>query len=141
LIILGEGEDRKALQKQIDSLGMSNQISLPGFVDNPYSFMKKSSLFVLSSRFEGSPNVLVEAMACGTPVVSTDCPSGPKQILKDGKFGLLVPVDDYKKLSDAMNQSIHLKKDEIYVNKLQKRAMDYHVDRSVEEYLGLQKNI
>lgn len=141
LIILGDGEDRSMLEKLVRDLNLHESVSLPGFVDNPYSYMKKASLFVLSSRFEGSPNVLVEAMACGTPVISTDCPSGPKQILDDGKFGLLIPINDKKKLSDAMNHSIQLENNQEHMKKLQERAMDYHVDRSVEEYLSVLKNI
>lgn len=137
LIILGDGEDRAMLEKLIENLDLGESVSLPGFVDNPYSYMKQASLFVLSSRFEGSPNVLVEAMACGTPVVSTDCPSGPKQILKEGTFGQLLPIGDEIKLSEAISQSIHLKNSEDHIRKLQKRAMDYHVDRSVNEYLRI----
>src|SRR5690554_4926274 len=96
LIILGEGKERPALERLVNELGLESIVSLPGFVDNPYTYMDKADLFVLSSRWEGFGNVLVEAMSVGTPVVSTDCPSGPREILEEGKWGKLVPVGDEK---------------------------------------------
>ncbi|MDP9440173.1 MAG: glycosyltransferase, partial [Actinomycetota bacterium] len=69
-------------------------VLMPGFVENPYSYMRRSSVLVLSSAWEGLPSVLIEALACGCPVVSTDCPSGPREILADGRYGTLVPVGD-----------------------------------------------
>lgn len=106
LIIIGEGEERENLTNLINVLGMEADISLPGFVENPHSWMKASSLFVLSSRWEGLPNALIEALACGVPVISTDCPSGPAEILENGKWGKLVPVGGQKELAAAMAQSL-----------------------------------
>ncbi len=80
--------------------------SLPGFVGNPYAYMAGSALFVLSSAWEGSPNVLTEALALGIPVVSTDCPSGPREILQGGRFGRLVPVGDAMALADAIEATL-----------------------------------
>lgn len=94
LVILGEGELRDELQALIDELGLREHVLLPGFVKNPFAWMAHADLFVLSSGWEGFGNVLVEAMACGTPVVSTDCLSGPSEILENGKWGHLVPVGD-----------------------------------------------
>ena len=94
LVILGEGACRKELEDLADELGIAADVQMPGFVDNPLAFMGKASLFVLSSRFEGLPTVLIEAMACGTPVVATDCPSGPREILEGGELGGLVPIGD-----------------------------------------------
>ena len=91
LIILGEGRRRKELEGLVKELKLAGRISLPGWVENPFAFMYRASLFVLSSRHEGLPTVLVEALACGCPCVSTDCRAGPAEILKDGKFGALVP--------------------------------------------------
>jgi glycosyltransferase involved in cell wall biosynthesis len=101
LVILGEGEERKNLENLARDLGIEDYIWLPGFVDNPYKYMSKASVFVLSSIFEGLPTVLVEALALGCPVISTDCPSGPKEILESGNFGKLVPVGDYIALARA----------------------------------------
>jgi len=102
LVILGEGEERKALEQLAAQLGIQDDVTLPGFVSNPYSYMRQASLFVLSSAWEGFGNVVAEAMACGTPVVSTDCPSGPSEILDGGLYGRLVPVGEAPALAEAM---------------------------------------
>ncbi|WNS81208.1 glycosyltransferase [Domibacillus sp. DTU_2020_1001157_1_SI_ALB_TIR_016] len=102
LIILGEGGKRAELEELIAELGVAEDVQMPGFVDNPYAYMKNARLFVLSSYCEGLPTVLIEALACGTEVVSTDCPSGPKEILKGGRYGSLVEIDN----SDALFQAI-----------------------------------
>ncbi len=102
LIILGEGEDRLSLEGMIKELNLEQDISMPGFLPNPYPFMAHAAAFVLSSRWEGLPTVIVEAMALGTPIISTDCPSGPCEILSGGKFGQLVPVNDPAALADAI---------------------------------------
>ena len=94
LIILGEGEERSALESLIREFDLEQDIRMPGFLPNPYPYMAQAAAFVLSSRWEGLPTVLVEAMALGAPIISTDCPSGPREILMGGKYGLLVPVDD-----------------------------------------------
>jgi glycosyltransferase involved in cell wall biosynthesis len=94
LLILGEGEERPMLEALIKQLGLEQDIQLPGFVSNPYPYMAHATLFVLSSRWEGLPTVLVEAMSLRTPVIATDCPSGPQEILRNGKYGQLVPVND-----------------------------------------------
>lgn len=107
LIILGEGEERKKLESIVENLKLETQVSLPGFVDNPFAYMRRASVFVFSSRWEGFGNVLVEAMACGTPVVSTDCPSGPSEILEDGKWGHLIPVGDIEAMAQAMIMSLN----------------------------------
>jgi glycosyltransferase involved in cell wall biosynthesis len=102
LVILGEGEQRNALEQLIQKLNISGKILLPGFVNNPREWMQCSSLFALSSSWEGFGNVIVEAMACGLPIVSTDCPSGPAEILEHGQWGRLVPVGDVSGLAEAM---------------------------------------
>ena len=107
LIILGEGEDRQILEKLVDELGLSDDVSMPGFIENPYPYMIKASVYVLSSRWEGLPTVLIEALFCGIPIVSTDCPSGPREILKDGLFGQLVPVEDPEKLALAIQDALN----------------------------------
>lgn len=102
LLILGEGKERPLLETLIKEKGLSQDVSMPGFVENPYAYMSRAALFVLSSRWEGLPTVLIEALCCGTPVVSTDCPSGPHEILQGGRFGQLVPVGDATALAKAM---------------------------------------
>jgi glycosyltransferase involved in cell wall biosynthesis len=99
LIIISEGEEREKLEGLVRELGLDGDVEMPGFVDNPYKYMKKAAVFVLSSRWEGFGLVLAEALALGTPVVSTDCPSGPAEILEGGKWGHLVSVGDHTTLA------------------------------------------
>lgn len=101
LMILGDGSLKTVLEKRIQSSPFKTDICLYGHCDNPFSFMKHSSIMVLSSSWEGFGNVLVEAMAVGTPVLSTDCPHGPREILEDGKLGALVPPGDPVALARA----------------------------------------
>lgn len=131
LVILGEGELKDDLEKIVRELDISEDVSMPGFVDNPYQYMKNASVFVLSSRWEGLGNVLIEAMACGCPVVSTNCPSGPEEILVSGKYGHLVPTRNPETLSKAiLNVLDHPVKEEI----LQHRAEYFSVEKSVSNY-------
>ncbi len=102
LVILGSGKEREKLNAIVSELGIKNDVAFLGFAQNPYAYMSKASVFVLSSIEEGLPTVLIEAMAVGTPVVSTNCESGPDEILDNGKYGELVPVGD----PDAIAQAI-----------------------------------
>ncbi len=102
LIILGEGPERDRLSRLANDLAIADKVSFPGFQNNPYNFMSSSDIFVLSSRYEGLPMVILEAMACGTPVVSTDCNYGPAEILKHGDCGVLVATEDSTALSSAI---------------------------------------
>jgi glycosyltransferase involved in cell wall biosynthesis len=104
LLILGEGEDRPALSRQATALGIADRILMPGFQANPFAYMARSHVFVLSSLWEGFPNVIVDAMACGIPVVSTDCPFGPSEIITHSVNGLLVPPADAGTLATAIKQ-------------------------------------
>jgi glycosyltransferase involved in cell wall biosynthesis len=106
LLILGEGEERAALEALGADLGVAADVALPGFRENAMAYMAGSALFVLSSAWEGLPTVLIEALAAGTRVVSTDCPSGPREILQDGRLGSLVPVGDVAALADAMTAAL-----------------------------------
>ena len=106
LMILGEGKQRPELLRLARQLGIAEDVELLGFQANPYPYMRGADLFVLSSSWEGFGNVLVEAMACGTPVASTDCPSGPSQILQGGRYGALVPVDNDDALARAILTSL-----------------------------------
>lgn len=106
LLILGEGPERSRLEAQISSLKMAHVCRLEGYCSNPYPFLRNASAFVLSSRFEGLPTVLIEALAVGTPVIATDCPSGPREILAAGKYGTLVPTENPERLASAILQQL-----------------------------------
>jgi glycosyltransferase involved in cell wall biosynthesis len=105
LVILGEGEERSALEALVRELKLEQDVGMPGFV-NPYPYMAHAAAFVLSSRWEGLPTVLVEAMSLGMPIIATDCPSGPREILMDGKYGVLVPVDNPFALAAAIETTL-----------------------------------
>lgn len=137
LIILGEGEARAELEGLVKSLRIHEDVSLPGFIDNPYAYMYNASAFVLSSRWEGLPTVLIEAMACGCPVVATDCPSGPKEILEAGKYGQLVSIGDAATLSEAM---LNVLDSPIESEILAQRTQDFSFEKAVSKYLELLTN-
>ena len=102
LMILGEGPLREELESTIASLGLEADVRLPGFVENPWAYMRHSSVYVMSSLYEGLPTVLIEALASGARIVSTDCPSGPVEILAGGAYGRLVPMSDPGALATAL---------------------------------------
>lgn len=133
LLILGEGEERERLEKMTESLNLQEDVDMPGFVENPYTYMKRAKVFVLSSRWEGLPTVLIEAMACGTPVVATDCPSGPREILEGGKWGKLVPVGDPKALAEVILDTL---RNPPGIDP-SIRARDFSVERALGEYINV----
>mgnify|MGYP005854473083 CR=1 FL=1 len=102
LVILGDGKKRKELLDLIKDMGLERDVDIIGFVQNPYAYMRRCSVFVLSSKWEGLPTVLVEALACGANVISTDCPSGPREILKNGEYGGLVRVGNEEELAKGI---------------------------------------
>lgn len=106
LAVLGEGPERPALEALARELGIAGDVVLPGFRINPFAWMSRAGVFALSSSFEGCPNALVQAMACGAPVVSADCPTGPDEILEGGKWGRLVPVGDPAALAAAIRDTL-----------------------------------
>ena len=131
LMILGEGEGRAALSALAAQLGVSADTAFPGFVANPFAYMCRAGVFALSSRWEGFGNVLVEAMACGCPVVSTDCPHGPAEILQGGAHGRLVPVGDDAALAEALLATLARPPSPA---KLRARAEWFSVDRAAAQY-------
>lgn len=106
LVILGEGPLRTPLIALARELGIHERFHLPGFIINPYAWMSRAAVFVLSSRSEGFPNALIEAGACGAPLISTNCPTGPSEILEDGTLGKLIPVGDVAAMADAIEQQL-----------------------------------
>jgi glycosyltransferase involved in cell wall biosynthesis len=134
LVIVGEGAEREALVALVDSLGIAADVSLPGFDPNPLAFMARADLFVLSSAWEGFGRVLAEAMACGCPVVSTDCPSGPAEILDGGAYGPLVPVGDVEALAAAIAARLDAPADR---DGLRKRAAEFSMERCADHFLSL----
>ncbi|PUA16914.1 glycosyltransferase [Glaciimonas sp. PCH181] len=131
LLILGEGECRPALEAEVRRLGIEGSVFMPGFVKDASPYYQQADLHVLSSTGEGLPTVIIEALATGTPVVSTDCPSGPREILSDGKFGRLVPVGDAAALAAAMAESLAATHDHAA---LKARAQDFSIDKAVDQY-------
>ena len=128
----GEQAQHKAeLEELADELGVAEDFDMPGYKENPYPYFRRASVFALSSRFEGFGNVLVEALFCGCPVVSTDCPSGPAEILRDGEFGRLVSIDDAQGMADALDAVLDEKIDS---RVLRARGEEFSVDQAVDNY-------
>ena len=138
LVILGEGGSREKLENMVQELNIAHAVSMPGWVDNPYSFMAQADLIVSASNHEGFPRGLAEAMICGCPIVSTDCPSGPREILEDGRWGYLTPVNDLNALVTAILESLGKDVDR---GALKTRGMDFDVNTIVEEYENLFQNV
>ena len=127
-------EDRVSqskLEALVQTLKLEDRVSFPGWTENPFALMSRASLFVLSSRYEGLPGVLVQALACGCPCVSTDCPAGPAEILQNGKLGPLVPVGNEVSLAEAMKRTLDQPPDR---RMLQQRAAFFSVERAVNAY-------
>ncbi len=138
LLILGEGEERNELEKLIISLRLAKNVDLPGYVANPYAYMSRASVFVLSSSWEGFAVVLVEALSCGATIVSTNCPSGPAEILENGRYGSLVPVGDAPALAFAILEALENKRD---ATLQRKRAQNFSEDRAISAYLTLFRSL
>jgi len=134
LIILGEGRLRQDLEDLASKLGIQADVEMPGFVENPLQYMARASVLVLSSEYEGLPGVLIQALACGCPVVSTDCPGGSAEILANGKYGALVDVGD----ADSMAQAVLAELDNPTASDiLLQRAEDFSVERAANNYLAV----
>lgn len=130
-IIVGRGSKRAELETLAAELGIDAAVSFPGFVDNPYGYMAGSDVLAMSSVHEGLPTVLIEALACGCPVVSTDCPSGPAEILKDGEYGPLVDVDDDEGLAAAIRTTLD---EPLPSDVLIERANDFAPAAVIDQY-------
>ncbi len=133
LMILGEGALRAELTALAQQLGITDDLQLPGFATNPYPSIARADLFVLSSLWEGSPNGLTEALALGTPLVATDCPNGPDEILEQGKYGPLVPMGNAAALAEAMRDTLESPPDRSVLRAAAQRR--YTVEQSASAYL------
>ena len=134
LVILGKGRQREKLLHLAENLGISGHVRLPGFVDNPYACMARAAVFVLSSRCEGAPVVLMEALSLGKSIVSTDCPSGPAEILDRGRWGRLVPVGDAQAMARAIEEALDHPPNP---SEVIRAAAPYGVPESADGYLDL----
>lgn len=132
LVVLGDGPLRSVLGQKAEALGIKERVDFVGFQSNPFGWMARARLLVSASRHEGFPNVLVQAMACGLPVVSTDCPTGPREILADGRWGRLVPVDDAGALAMAMVETL----DDPTPRDFNERLVAYQPDRVLGQYMS-----
>lgn len=137
LVILGEGGLREPLQRLAKELSIQQDVLMPGVVKNPFPYIARAAVFVLSSVWEGLPTVLIEALALGTPIVSTDCPSGPAEILENGKWGRLVPPRDPQAMAEAILQTLEEPR-KLIPPEVWKR---FAVEENVKLYLALISNI
>jgi glycosyltransferase involved in cell wall biosynthesis len=138
LVVLGEGVLRKSLEKKAQELGISGYVLFPGFISNPYPVLKHADIFVLSSFYEGFGIVLLEAMACGTPVIASNCHWGPAELLKDGEAGMLVPPGDPELLADAVLRMLEdPEKAGEYANKASMAVQDYDIKNVADIFIEM----
>mgnify|MGYP001198529537 CR=1 FL=1 len=133
LVLLGEGAGKAECAELATELGIADRVLLPGFAVNPYAWLSRARLFVLSSRWEGSPNALAEALALGVPCVATDCLSGPRELLADGRYGPLVPVGDAERLASAMAATLDAP---LPAGRLREAVREYRQDVAAAAYLA-----
>ena len=136
LLIVGEGEKKSVINELVVSSGLDGDVLFHDFVDNPFGLMRHCTVVALSSKYEGLPNVLTEAMACGTQVVSTDCPHGAAEILENGKWGQLVPVGDAPALADALQRTL-TKRFWVAPELLRERGLEFSAEHAAHAYLGV----
>jgi glycosyltransferase involved in cell wall biosynthesis len=132
LALVGDGPERRSLEAFARSNGLAQRTIFAGYVDDPFAWMMRAKVAVCSSTYEGLCNAIIEALGCGTPVVSTDCPYGPREILRDGRFGTLVPVDDAPALAAAIETALDQPVDRA---KLKARGFDYTAERAANSFL------
>jgi len=142
LLIIGDGEEKESIKELVKKLGITEQVLITGWTDNPYQYMKQSDVFVLSSNWEGLPTVLLEAMALGIPVISTDCPYGPKEIIGYNEYGLLIPMNDVYSLVNALRQMLDSDSRKDHYKRMSiSRAGDFSKEVIIKKYLRLFEDI
>lgn len=138
LVLVGDGEDRKRIEREIRELKLNNAVIMTGWKENVAAFMARAQAFVLASRYEGWPNALIEAMSCGCPVVATDCETGPREIIGENEYGLLVPVDNVQAMVEAVEELLLSEsKREYYRQMALKRAEDFQLEVISARYCSL----
>jgi glycosyltransferase involved in cell wall biosynthesis len=137
LVILGEGREKENLISIIKDMGLDEVVEIIPFKQNPYPYYKAASVFVLTSDWEGFGNVIVEAMASGTPVISTDCPGGPKMILNNGEFGRLVVLNNQEKLAEEIVKELEGPTIDLEIKKAKQRAREFSIENIAQRYLKL----
>lgn len=138
LIILGEGELRKELELFCKTNNIEKIVDFVGFVENPYCYFKNADAFILSSRYEGLPTVLIEALACGCNIVSTDCPTGPREILDENKYGFLCKLND---CDDLLLKTKSCLENPIAKSKLTNHSLEYSIEKSKAKYVRLMRDV
>ena len=136
LVLLGEGPEQDSLEDFIIENNLRQHCYLPGFVSNPLTYFVAADVFALPSKFEGSPNVLIQALACGAAVVSSDCPTGPAEILNNEEYGTLVPVGNEKAMANAIEKTLsnlNTKKQQSIAKSIQEK---YNSKKIATEYLS-----
>lgn len=134
LVLLGEGTLQARIEQEVKDLGLGEHVAMLGWVKNPYAYLSKADVFVLASEFEGLPNVLIQAMAFGTPIVATDCKSGPAEILAGGRFGTLVPVRDEEALARGLLHALNMPRQ---LEAMAHARATYGAQRAVDAYLAM----
>lgn len=134
LVLLGDGDRRGAIEQQVEASGLREHVDLLGFVDNPYKYMQQADVLAHPADYEGFGVVLPEAMTCGTPVVATDCPGGPSDILQDGEYGPLVEIGNAQALAEAIYDTLE---DPPPAEKLKSRARDFDIEKVVQQYINV----
>lgn len=135
LLIIGDGKKRAELSQLVESLNLKEDVSFLEFQHNPFKYMKRADVFCLASRYEGFGNVIIEAMTLGIPVVVTDCPSGPAEIVDKGKYGILVPPDDHDAFAEALLKVLtdnELRENLSWLSI--ERAKDFDIDTSLKQW-------
>jgi glycosyltransferase involved in cell wall biosynthesis len=142
LLILGEGPERPSLERLVSELGLNHLVFFLGFQQNPWKYFACADLFVLPSRYEGFGNVIIEAMACGVPVIATDAPFGPRDIITNGENGLLVPVGDTAALASAIRMVLsdsNCRRN--FIRNGMKRSLEYDASRIASVWVQVLRNL
>jgi glycosyltransferase involved in cell wall biosynthesis len=134
LALVGDGAERAALEAYVREIGLTDRITFVGYANDPFAWMMRAAVAVCTSHYEGLCNAIIEALGCGTPVVSTDCPYGPREILQNGRYGTLVPLGDAPALAGAIGDALDRPVDR---ESLMARGFNYTADRAADSFLEI----